>query len=250
MALARKLSEADIYHVVARGTGRQLLFEDDDDYRTFLGLMKSNLNKHQVELYAWCLMSNHVHLLVHGSMPDISQCMQRLLGSYARYFNEKTGRVGHLFQERFTSQAVNDERYLLTVLAYIHHNPQKAKIAAYNEYKWSSYREYFGMARFCATSFVEALFDGPSDYGQFHANFRDDQTVADVDRPRSATRAMPDSMALSIARDVLGRVDVSELKRLEKPRRDSLLARLKEAGLSIKQIERLTGIGRGAIARA
>ena len=250
MRQPRRQSEADIYHVIARGTGRQIIFEEDDDYRKFLEILAAALSRTKCELYAWCLMDNHVHLLFHAPLENISQCMKRTCGVYAQHFNEKAGRVGHLFQERYKSEPVEDDGYLLTVFSYIHYNPTKAHIAAFDEYEWSSYHEYLGQPGICTTDFMSAYFNGAEDYRQRHLARGDTGDVLDVDGPRSATRAMPDSAALRLAQDILGELGVSELKGLERTRRNEWLALLGKAGLSVRQIERLTGIGRGSIERA
>ena len=250
MAYPRIASETNIYHIIARGTGKQLIFEDDGDRMAFLGLMTSLLKKSRVELYAWCLMGNHVHLILHGDLPEVSRFMQRLLGTYAHIFNEKTGRVGHLFQERFKSQAIEDDEQLLTVLAYIHHNPVAAGLDAYDTYRWSSYREYLEEPGLCSTDFILSLFANPEEYRRLHASFRDDPGIMDVDRLRSMTRAMPDKLAIPIAQETLGSVTLADLKGLGKRQRDEYLVRLKEVGLSAKQVERLTGISKSVVQRA
>lgn len=250
MRIARRQSEADIYHVLARGTGRQLIFEDDADRREFLSIMEDSLVRTDAELYAWCLMGNHFHLLIHAPLGRISECMRLLCGGYARSFNEKYGRVGHLFQERFKSEPVEDDGYLLTVVRYIHLNPSEAAIADFNEYAWSSYGEYLGSPRYCSIDDVAGLFAGPQDYRAFHEGYVRANECLETGRLRNATRSMPDAVALGVASRALGDVATANIKSLERTHRNALLCMLMEEGLSIRQIERLTGIGRGSIARA
>ncbi len=250
MRTERKLSKADIYHVVARGTGRQLIFEDDADRERFLGLLAKAMADEGVELYAWCLMGNHVHLLFHAPMSGVSACMKKACGSYARYFNDKSGRIGHLFQERFRSEPINDDQYLLTVLRYIHANPEKAGIAKLDSYAWSSYGEYVGRPRISSTNMVLEMFGSVESFAAFHQADSNAVGCLDVDPVRMATKAMPDGEALKLAADVLGGRPIDSVKSLARRERDEDLVKLKLVGLTIRQIERLTGIGRNTIARA
>ena len=218
---------------------------------TFLGLLDKALSGiADLELYAWCLMSNHFHLLFHGKIEDVSSCMKSLCGSYAQWFNAKSGRVGHLFQERFRSEPVCDDAYLLTVVRYIHHNPQKARLCDARDYKWSSYSEYVRKPSRSTTSFILDVFGGVRAFEKFHSEDSESDSVMDVDGKRSRTRAMPDELALAVAADVLGKVKVDDVKRLGADKRNALLRKLKQVGLSVRQIQRLTGIGRNVVWKA
>ena len=107
-------------------------------------------------VYAYCLMGNHVHLLLKEGSQTIGDIMKRITSSYV-YYNHKYDRVGHLFQERFKSQPVNDFSYIITLLRYIHQNPLKAMLVdSMDEYEWSSWQEYNGTAHqgFCSTQAV------------------------------------------------------------------------------------------------
>ena len=249
MGAKRKLSEVDIYHVVSRGTGRQLIFECDEDRETFLRLLKRTLKLTNVELYAWCLMGNHYHLLVHASLDRISAMMRLLNSSYARWFNYKGKRVGHLFQCRFKSEPVNDEAYLMTVIRYIHRNPDVAGIANTESYRWSSFKEYIGTGGLCLTDFPLSLFGSIDAFAAFHKDWNNDAGCLDVDALRNATRPMSDEDAIEYAQSAVGGIRLAEIKTLEVEERNACLRRLRQAGLSIRQIERLTGIGRGTVAK-
>ena len=128
----RQTSGTDIYHVMMRGINRQDIFEDQEDYVRFLTFMQQmlepldDLGNHQPSLctfYAYCLMSNHVHLLLRERTESISISLKRLTVSYAAYYNKRYQRVGHLFQDRFKSEPVNDIEYFVTLLRYVHQNP-------------------------------------------------------------------------------------------------------------------------------
>ena len=249
MRAKRDLSSVDLYHVVARGTGRQIIFEDDDDRKTFLRILRHALEESKSELYAWCLMSNHVHLLVHAPIDRIALFMKDLCGTYAQYFNKKTGRTGHLFQERYKSEAIDSDDYLMAVIRYIHNNPVKSGMATVDSYAWSSYSEYVGAPILCSTGFVSSLFSGVDDFAQFHAATPENETILDIPHSRTRTRAMPDALALKRARLAIGAQRLASIKELLPQERDEAILALRAAGLSIRQTERLTGIGRGSIER-
>lgn len=139
----REKCVGSIYHVIVRGNNREDIFRDYADRIAYLKRLKRYKEKFKMEVYAYCLMTNHVHLLIYDNGQDISQIMQGLNLSYAIYFNKKYDRVGHLFQGRFTSIMVKKDEYLLYVSKYIHLNPVKANIVKRaSEYKWSSYKVY------------------------------------------------------------------------------------------------------------
>ena len=144
---ARELSPSGIYHVMTRGVNKMDLFYDDRDrYRYCEGLDKAK-QKFDFALYAYCLMSNHVHLLIKENKTSISVVMQSIGVRYSMYFNAKYRRVGHLFQNRFRSEPIGSENQLLTCARYIHNNPVKAGITSKPEkYFWSSFRTYIGQA--------------------------------------------------------------------------------------------------------
>ncbi len=140
---ARKLSSTNIYHVMIRGNRKQDIFLEDEDRFRFIKILKKVKQKEEYELFAYCLMNNHVHLLIKEKNEQLSQIMKRINVSYVAYFNQKYRQIGHLFQGRFKSEPIEDETYLLAVLSYIHNNPLNAFIVKnLEEYTWSSYCLY------------------------------------------------------------------------------------------------------------
>ena len=126
---ARQQSNSNFYHIMLRGINRQNIFEDDDDRRRFIDTAFRFSEETQAKIHAWCLMSNHVHLLIYSEIiPDMF--IKKLSCSYVPYFNKKYDRIGHLFQDRYKSETITDESYLLGVVRYIHRNPQKAGISS------------------------------------------------------------------------------------------------------------------------
>jgi len=140
---ARVLSSTSIYHVMIRGNRKQDIFLEDDDRFRFIKILEKIKRKEEYELYAFCLMNNHVHLLIKEKNERLSRIMKRINISYANYFNQKYQQIGHLFQDRYKSEPIENESYLLAVLSYIHNNPVDAFIVKnLEEYPWSSYCIY------------------------------------------------------------------------------------------------------------
>jgi putative transposase len=124
----RKKSNVGIYHVMMRGINRQSIFEDDEDNKKFIEILSKYRNISRYDIYAFCLMGNHVHILIRENEEDLGQIMRRICGSYVYWFNCKYERIGPLFQDRYKSEPIEDDVYLLTVLRYIYQNPVKAEM--------------------------------------------------------------------------------------------------------------------------
>jgi len=143
----RKISGTGIYHVMLRGVNRQRIFEEPADYERFLLHLLQVKRNSEFKLFAYCLMSNHVHLLLKENEVPLAQIFKRLGARYASWFNKKYDRCGHLFQGRFRSEPVESDAYLITVLAYIYQNPVKAGLCNSPEnYIWSS-RRFLGASK-------------------------------------------------------------------------------------------------------
>lgn len=141
----REKYEHSIYHIMVRGNNQQSIFLDEEDRIQYLKRLKRYKERFKLEIYAYCLMTNHVHLLIYDNGQDISKVMQGLNLSYVMYFNKKYNRSGHLFQDRFKSVMAKQDSYFVGVSKYIHLNPVKANIVERaQDYKWSSMSIYLG----------------------------------------------------------------------------------------------------------
>jgi REP element-mobilizing transposase RayT len=135
--------EFSLYHVILRGNERKKIFENDGDKREFLSILNKSKEKYNFLIHAYCIMDNHVHLIINSNGNDISLLMKSINISYALYYNNKYKRCGHLFQDRFKSERIDDDTYLLQLSKYIHRNPVKAGIVREaGDYYWSSFRLY------------------------------------------------------------------------------------------------------------
>ncbi len=141
----RLQGENCLYHIMSRGDDRKRVYTRPGDYHTFLDYVVKAKERYQFYLYAYCLLSNHFHLLIETRLPNISKIMHYIKGSYTTYYNVRHRRYGHLFQGRFTSIVVDKDSYFLELSRYIHLNPVRAGIVQDPaEYRWSSYRGYLG----------------------------------------------------------------------------------------------------------
>lgn len=115
-----------LYHVIARGNDRQVLFRDGADYREYLARLGAGLRRHGIRCHAYCLMPNHVHFLLEPGATPVSRLMQGVQGAFAQYLNRRYRRVGHRFQGRFRAILCEKDSYLLELVRYLHLNPVRA----------------------------------------------------------------------------------------------------------------------------
>lgn len=136
---ARLLLPGACYHVIARGNEKRTVFKDEEDYGKYLGIVRRYKGLYRFKIYGYCLMGNHVHLVVESAV--LPKVMHGINLSYAKYFRYKYGGAGHFWQDRFRSFAIQKDRYLVNCISYIEYNPLRAQIALRAEdYEWSSYR--------------------------------------------------------------------------------------------------------------
>ena len=134
-----------VYHIITRGNNREKVFKDDQDRKTYLQKLAFYCEDKGVDLLCYCLLANHIHLLLQTPHGNLSKTMQPLQISYTAYFNKKHRHSGHVFEQRYKAFLVDKDNYLLQVSRYIHLNPVEAGIAKRpRDYRWSSYRAYTG----------------------------------------------------------------------------------------------------------
>jgi putative transposase len=143
---ARAEVAGGLYHVITRGNNRRQIFNSSEDYRKFLSLLSVQKSKLPFYLYAYCLMTNHVHLLIERQADTVGRIMHRVLTGYSQYYNRRYRRVGHLLQGRHKAILCQSERYLSELVRYIHLNPVRAKMVDLPEqYEYSGHRAYLGL---------------------------------------------------------------------------------------------------------
>jgi putative transposase len=277
----RKQSKSKIYHVMVRGNERKNLFIDEEDMSRFVdilyylaGDMKGEgikspfispafLEKKEKKFYihAYCLMDNHIHLLINEGEDEISRIMKRIGTRYAYYFNKKYHRVGHLFQDRFKSEPIEDDAYLLTAVKYIHYNPVKACMVKHPaEYTWSSYNEYIKEDRgkgFIDKDFVLGML---SDNRKRAAELFAEQSNLQSENGFIEYEELEENKTLVSEKYVKYFIDqylsgegmeISQINDKEKSSiRNELIRELKlKSNLSIRQIADILGVNRGVVQR-
>lgn len=235
---ARQKSETGIYHVMLRGINKQNIFEEPEDYEKMRQLLIDCQKKDGFALYAYCFMPNHIHLLMREAKTSVSESIRGLGSKYVSWFNTKYERVGHLFQDRFKSEAVEDDNYFMTVVRYIHCNPVKAKLVKTPEaYAYSSYRDYLDQREWIDAERVQYWLHGEQ-FEEFHKRGTDEVCM---DIPEAVTIRLTEEAATSIMRTVTKCGSSAEFQGLDTDKKKKLIKRLKAKGLSIRQISRLTG---------
>ena len=236
-------AKGQFFHVIVRGIGKQILFENNQDRNKFLELLERFRDETDIVIMAYCIMENHVHLLINDPNESMPLFMKKLGISYASYYNKKYDRVGHLFQDRYKSELIIDDRGLLNVYRYILDNPVKAHISQANKYEWSSYKEFGKSGVLTDTTILVKLIGDKSKLDEFL------NEGTDYEGMEFQASKHDDDWAIEIIRQTLGVESGTTLQQMTMAERDESLAILKEKGISVRQLERLTGINRNVIQR-
>lgn len=239
------------YHVCARGTGKQLIFESDDDRWEFLELMHDCCRDAGVTVVAWCLMGDHVDLVLLDYEDEMSAAMQRLLLTYARRFNKRTGRTGHLFRDRFERRSLDTDLQVMEAVRSVHANPQEDGISLIERYAWSSFVEYLraydnDMTRgFSDPSCVLELFGSAEAFIAYSLSTPDgcEPAMPDLEETEWERHAFAEKLVKGL------RVPLHGVKAASSAQRNIVILGLHDAGFTVRQIERYTGIGKSTVSR-
>ena len=257
-------SGTGVYHVMMRGINRQQIFESEEDNRHMLYILSNLHLQYSPEgtplpsatctIYAYCLMGNHFHLLIQERAWTIGEIIKSLASSYVYYFNKKYQRIGHLFQDRFKSEPVNDMNYFVTLLRYIYQNPVKAGIVSdAKDYPWSSWREYLcpdkeenicntrATLRRISLEDLSALVNQP---------LSEECQCIDIDT--SDIRKMTVHTDESVRQEILCLSQcqsIAEFQREDIGKRKEICRIMKERGAGVRQLSRITGISLGTISK-
>jgi len=247
---ARVKSETGIYHLLLRGINKQNIFEDEEDKKRFLETLNYYKRISRYLLYGYCLMDNHIHLLIQEREESISRIIKRISSSYVHWYNQKYMRCGHLFQERFKSEAVETEDYFLVVLRYIHQNPVKAGVTnATNKYIWSSYHDYVENSGITNIDLALDIFlkdrtKAVELFINYHNESNSDQCLEYLEKI-----VMSDQAVMNYLNE-MGITSISQLQQLNKELRNEVIRKIKTIeGITIRQLARMTGIAKSVINR-
>lgn len=246
----RVLSSTGLYHVIFKGINGLNIFEDTFDYKKMLEILATLKEKEKIQIYAYCLMTNHVHLfLKENEIGDIKKVMHKLLTTYVGWFNRKYMRNGTLVANRYKSEPIEDEKYYMALIRYIHQNPVKAGLCATpDQYKWSSYNDYLSNGKYLTdTEFTLAMLSPDSK----------NATEIFVEMHKSGEQvdfSITDNKKLTTAQicrkiEKISGILPEKISQLSRQERNSVLSKLRQEGLTIGQLERATGISRGVISK-
>ena len=249
---ARRVSSTGFYHVMFRGVNHCHLFEEEQDFEKLMDYVVAVQEEFEVEVHAYCLMSNHGHFLMREKAAgDLQLVMKKILAPYASWFNRKYERCGALIADRYKSVCVENDPYLLTLVRYIHQNPIAAGMAdRCEQYRWSSYRDYLvDQNGFAKTEFVLSMFSvDPADAVNRFEGFHQNTSHVEIIQPDR--RGLTHSQVLEGIMSILDDVQLFAISGMAKLERDNAISLLRKKGYSIRQIERATGVPRGIILRA
>ena len=250
----------NLYHVIIRGVDKQDVFYEDKDRYKFLKELANTKEKYKFQLCAYCLMDNHVHLVIHDRNQNLSKSIQSLMIRYTSYFNQKEDRIGYLVQGRFLSKNIMNQKYFVNVCRYIHQNPLKANISKMEEFKWSSYQEYLGnlvykeklvdavllLNKFSKTDYNEAI----KEFVKFHKEFEEFSDGTDIVE-YEMNKVLTDEQLRNIIQEMWNLDNINEIKQYSaKKKREMLRKILTIKGTNCNQIARVIGITRKVVTSA
>ena len=245
----------------------QTIFEDDEDCEKMLQTLADVKSVSKFKLFAYCLMKNHCHLLLKEEEEGLDQIFKRIGARYVYWYNLKYKRAGHLYQDRFKSEAVENDKYFLDVLRYIHQNPIKAGICEnLSDYEWSSYMEYIEADKTRGSSVPQVISktqNRPMSYRNLvdttHAfkllNNKDFKEYSNKESTEKILEyennkfRVSDSDAKKIITIISKCNNTTEFQQINPHERRIIINKLKDEGMSIRQISRLTGVSKGIVER-
>ena len=213
----------------------------------FIRILKKYKEVCEFKLYAYCLMDNHVHLLMEQTTTELETIMKRIEVKFVKWYNRKYKRIGYLFQDRYKSEPINDEGYFRTVFRYIHQNPLHAGLeTVIGTYRWSSYYDY----AISQSSFVDIdkainLFQSNEKCIEYLQYISDEKCME-----YNSLSRLSDTEALKIIHEKTSCKSASDFQHLDRTLRNQYLQKLHYIGIPIRQLSRLTGISRTAINNA
>jgi Transposase and inactivated derivatives len=245
---ARQRSESDTYHVLLRGVNKDAIFLEDEDCEQFLQCLRLTKAASGCVVLAYCLMTNHVHLVLQTPLEPISAVMKRLGVRYVGWFNRKYARVGHLYQNRFASLPVEDDAYLITLLRYVWSNPVKAGLAERSEdYPWCSRSPLRSDGQLVDIDILSRLV--PADVLATPVDGRDATPSREPARRGRPTRHSDDQVA-ELLRRCSGAHNPQEFAALDAVDRRRVIRELRTRAATYDQIARATGLSVWQVRRA
>ena len=240
---ARQKSESGIYHVMLRGADRRIIFSDDEDCTQFIEAVARAKEISGFQLYAYCLMGNHVHMLLREGAEPLETIFKRIGISYVYYYNRKYDLYGHLFQDRFRSEPVDSDAYFESLLRYIYQNPMKAGLCEDpRDYPWLK----------ISGIHTDPLLDGTAEL----TDLSGERLLQFVSSPGSEEHLEYEAPKRLSDRDAMGILcrkcrcrHVQEIGSWDGARKADAIRKGYANGISIRQLSRITGVSKAVIER-
>ena len=181
--IARINSQSNFHHIMVQGINKEYIFKDEFHIENYLNIIIKKLIDSNINILAYCIMNNHTHFLIYSEKNDyLSKFMQKVNTSYSQFYNHYNKRVGYVFRDRYLSQDILSQNQLYNCLKYIHNNPVKANIVKkMSEYKYSSYKEFFGKKQIITKEGIKLLLGSSNDYMELfnfiHTTFNENDFI-------------------------------------------------------------------------
>lgn len=257
---ARVQSPTGVYHAMVRGIGKMNIFMDDKDRLKYLDSLNRFKDKGRYFLLAYCLMDNHVHLLLKEGTENLAATMKRLGVSYAMHFNNRYQRPGHLFQNRYKSEPIDSEQQFMVCARYIHNNPVQAGLVKTPEsYRWSSYSAYLNPAANTMVSTQMLLKLYSEDEAQARADLQEftESEAAEqpefIDAEPELSKAERLERLTSNVKQILAAygLTIADLQSMRGSKRAKLLRELKaQTDGSVRTLSNVLGLNKDTIQKA
>lgn len=248
---ARIQSPTNYYHVMIRGNNREPIFNGDKEKKYFLDVLQDQNEDNMVDIAAYCLMNNHVHIIIKADLINLTNAIKSVNTTYAMHFNRMRDRVGHVFQDRYKSRTINDENHLLRVIRYVHNNPVKAKIVKLpDEYMWSSYNEYNKKSSYILgnqRAFIMGFFNNSLErFAEFHRQ-SDDNEYLEIEEDIEKERFEQAQKIISEYFSSKGLVDAKQVARNSVYMEEIIENLLKKSRLTHRQIAGLLQVSNSTV---
>jgi len=234
---ARIMSTTGYYHIIMRGQNKEYIFKSEVHKEYFMKSLNIIEKEEKLSIVAWCLMDNHVHLIIKTEPEMLAIVFKRLNIKYAMYYHRRNKSLGHVFQDRFISEPIESDKYLMNVIRYVHYNPIKARmIKKIEKYRWSSYNHYMTQTLTKEQQFAMTLFGSTKEgFKHFH-QIEDGREYLEIKEDQLKYRK---ERAQNIVNEFCNKYGIHDSKELNDDQiklKELLMELSKKSGLSKRQI--------------
>ena len=250
--VARVQSPTDYYHVMMRGNNKESIFTRTSEKSYFKDLLKEVMEEGLIDIAAYCIMDNHVHIAIKAELSDMTKALKIINIKYAMNFNKVKERIGHVFQDRYKSEIIANDNHLIQVIRYIHNNPVKAKMTKEcNDYKWSSYNEYINKNESSIVGhrqkdFILTLNNGVKGFIEFH-RLEDKHEYLEINEDRDLYRLEKAQRIIGAYFKEKGIIEAKELNRNPIFLEEIIIKLLDNTKLSQRKIASILGISHNSV---